>query len=207
MSDKNGGPVPNVGMNTSSLLRSLLLVGSVSLGACAGRSIDVGDGETAQQPNTATAAPAPQGSEAAIALASCNDPTHGPVDLLENKAETESKVTRRWFACPKPNGDRGGALWVAQGSDGIELTADGQWFHLRKDASGTLVRQFGAENQGTWDVPDDSPAASPTQVTKRSSGGSFLPSHVVFETGPARMKVEPYGPPGNDGWFVEVPAK
>lgn len=195
LSDNARCPIPNVGMNTSSL-RWLSLVASLVLGGCSGRTLDVGDGESGAQPSGASTA----GNEAAQSLAICNSPTHGPLYAVTTNAETEAFISKRWYACPDGDGKKN----LFQLMDGIELTADGKWFHLAKNASGNLEPRGGIDHEGTWEV-STGVGSSPNTLYFDPGTGGRAPIFVAFETGPERMRVEGLGGPEYQSWFVAVP--
>jgi hypothetical protein len=176
--------------------RSFAVLSVVVLTACSGQALDVGD----------TSAPSDSG--AGLAQAACTNPTHGPAASYGTPAELTALLARKWFTC-----DHGTPSFFqgANATDGIEFAADGHWYRLSKNASGSVERLNGLDNEGTWRVfrqdgtfftpADTTPGVYPYVYVEGSS--SELPTAMGFEENPSRLRTEE-ATSGVRTWLVPV---
>ena len=79
----------------------------------------------------------------------CTQPQGPQVAALTEQAVT-SRLVRRWMLCDAKS-------WFGTTDDvGVEFTADGHWYKLVCDASGTPVRSSGVDDSGPWQIYDTS---------------------------------------------------
>src|ERR1700733_8448029 len=114
-----------------------------------GKSINVGSGPTtgnAVGPEVFT----PAQVQAARAL--CDQPD-GPVQTVATIGALQTAITGSWLLCSTKFGQgddpSGSSIALSR-----EYDQSGQWVNLGLDAQGGLVRVYGADNQGDWEVAD-----------------------------------------------------
>jgi hypothetical protein len=132
-------------------------------------------------------------SGATDAAAACAQSGSDVVAHFTSADDVRARVSHRWVRCD------GGQLTLAHDEAGIDVTADGHWYTLVRDASGSLSRGSGFDYEGTYEILDTSSFNGPGsfQVTWWSQTGQ-LGSHLAFVSNPTKMRAEidsPSSPP------------
>jgi hypothetical protein len=133
------------------------------------------------------------------ARALCGQPD-GPVQTVATIGALQTAITGSWLLCSTksdPADDPSGSSIASS----REWDANGQWVNLGLDAQGGMVRVYGADNQGDWEIQggtsDSLDAAADTPLV----GGAVLYWHVdsgggnggsvSLESTPTRMDWQP----------------
>src|SRR5207244_4863353 len=81
------------------------------------------------------------------------------------------------------------------GDVGVEFTADGKFYILKRDNKGAIVRGVGLDSEGTWNVnlaDSFSPAVNGFGIDLHQSVGMNQPT-VYFEENPLRLRLSSFG--------------
>jgi hypothetical protein len=127
--------------------------------------------------------------ECSEGVAACTAPD-GPVHSYSTVQEFESLVLGRWLTCSGP-----GMPGWASDQVGVELTADGHFYVLHRDASGAIARGQGVQYEGTWTTPSTDPLTY-AQLNVVHADGGFNPWNPVFEDNPRKMGITGQLPSG-----------
>lgn len=185
----------------TALARALLasVVASAALG-CGG---NIGtDARPAPPPEAPSATPARVYSSAEVDAASarCTEP-HGTVERYATIDKLVQLLSGAWFYCP----ERGTSIQGRSNGGprvGIELTNDGHFYWLSRDASGDVVRGRGITEIAGYEIepPSDAKVNNVSfQIDVWYPDRSVMPTRVTFETGPRRMALQ-----GIDGYFLPM---
>lgn len=185
----------------TSLVRAVRasIVASAALG-CGG---NIGtDARPAPPPEAPSATPARtySAAEADAASARCTEP-HGTIETYATIDNLVQLLSGAWFYCP----ERGTSILGRSSGGpraGVELTSDGHFYWLARDASGAVARGQGMTEIAGYDVEPPSGAHVNNvslQINVWYPDRSVMPTRATFETGPRRMALQ-----GIDGYFIPM---
>jgi hypothetical protein len=186
---------------------SMMLSSAVLLVACGGKAINVGTGAmTGNNVGPEVFTPA----QVQAARAQCSQPD-GPVQTFATIGAVQTAITGSWLLCSTqsdPGDDPSGSSIASS----REYDANGQWVNLGLDAQGGLVRVYGADNQGDWEVggayvesldagPDASLEEGAASLIWHVDSGGGNGGPVAFESSPPRME---WQPDYFEAWYVPL---
>jgi hypothetical protein len=124
------------------------------------------------------------------ALASCSVPESG-VATTPTESVFLGHLIGTWLLCHTPS-----AFGTKEA--GMRIMADGTWSKLTRNSSGQLAAIPGWDNNGTWNVVDDSSVNGPGtfQLNFKIAGSGEVFTLPVFSSGPPKMRLD------NNGMFV-----
>ena len=124
----------------------------------------------------------------------CTAPERGVVAPLSLEAFEELFVGT-WLSC---SGDL--AFFGSADEAGVEISADHQWWTLRRDGAGGLVRLGGPLQEGTWEMGSACPPAEGPPICHvwMHNGVGFNVMSPVFALGQMKMRVNSMGTIASD---------
>jgi hypothetical protein len=118
----------------------------------------------------------------------CSQPESSLHERFASEDELREQITGQWLEC----GDI--RLWETldpPNQVGIEFTPDGRWFTLLKDASGTVMRGSGFDNEGTFWVllaRGSVPGVYSVNMSRIGRGGQIA-LFPAFSDSPRKMRL------------------
>jgi hypothetical protein len=122
-------------------------------------------------------------SAAVTALRQQCDATRGEADPVLTKEDLAPRLAGRWYFCP---GFGKAEQEPLADEEAIEISADGRWWWLASDATGTFSRRAGIENTGTWDQ-DGARDDQPSLIYLRLWNAAMFWLNLGFEQSPRRV--------------------